>query len=300
MHATNSAWVQSDNAGDSKSVSSDIQFAFISSSNETAAVRQFTTSIGSTKPDAVGTEQGSNNASHILKTDAQTDLPPAPSRKSNNITQDAQKASQNPQSAVAHASTEHQPTGVVPSSDGNSLPAPAITNIATHPVQTPTQPSSQPLTQKAQPNSGQSEPAAKISATQPVQVHAARIIQSGSQSEMRMEMRTQAFGGVEIHATVSGKDVQLSIGADRGDLRTSLAPELPALQNALQQLDLRLEHVRTLSPGNQAQPDFSSGSNRQEQRFQRSTPPSPGSYEPEHFEDDDRLGEPMTRLSVRA
>lgn len=115
-----------------------------------------------------------------------------------------------------------------------------------------------------------------------------------------MEMRTQAFGGVEIHATVSGKDVQLSIGADRGDLRTSLAPELPTLQNALQQLDLRLEHVHTLSPGNHAQPDFSSGSDRQEQRFQRSTPPSPGTYKPQDFEEDDRSREPIPRLSVSA
>jgi hypothetical protein len=124
------------------------------------------------------------------------------------------------------------------------------------------------------------------------------MIQTATQSEMRMEMRTHAFGDVEIHATVSGKEVQMSLGADHGDLRGSFALELPALQNALQQHGLRLEHVRTLASGSEA--DLSSGSSKQEQQFQRPGPHSSETHTMAHSGDEPILEERSTRLSVRA
>jgi hypothetical protein len=132
----------------------------------------------------------------------------------------------------------------------------------------------------------------------PAQFHTVRMIQTATQSEMRMEMRTHAFGDVEIHATVSGKEVQMSLGADHGDLRNSFALELPALQNALQQHGLRLEHVRTLASGSEA--DLSSGSSKQEQKFQRPGPRSSETHNTAHSGDDPILEERCTRLSVRA
>lgn len=105
----------------------------------------------------------------------------------------------------------------------------------------------------------------------PVQVHAARMVQNEDRAEMKLDMRTEIFGAVEVRTTVSGKDVQLAVSAEHGDLRAFLASEMPALQNSLQQHDMRLEHIRTLSNAG-TQPEFSSGSGKQEQRFSRPRP----------------------------
>lgn len=102
----------------------------------------------------------------------------------------------------------------------------------------------------------------------PVEIRSARIVQTDSRVGMRLDMQTQAFGGVEVHTSVAGKDVQLSITAEHGDLHSFLAPEMPMVQMQLQQHDLRLQQVRTvLNYG--TQPEFSSGSGRQEQSFAR-------------------------------
>jgi len=277
-------------------VSTKIQSAAEFNSSQIVAKSPFTSSIDSAKAPAAEGNNSENRPNHILKPNAPTDVQLAASRKSNNLTHDAE----NPRSPSAQANVENQTAGSVSSSSDPALSPPAVTNMANQLPPSLDQ-SSQAPSQRAEPGPGQSEAGpAQISTAQPVQVHAARIIQSGSQSEMRVEMRTQAFGTVEIRATVSGKDVQLSMGADRGDLHSSLAPEIPVLQNALQQHDLRLEHVRTLSPGNQTQPDFSSGSGRQGQRFQRPTTQSLGIFEPDDFEEGNRSGEPITRLSVSA
>jgi len=111
-------------------------------------------------------------------------------------------------------------------------------------------------------------PAAVSDPSVPMQVHAARMFQTDGRSEMRLDMQTQSFGGVEVHTSVSGKDVQLSVTAEHGDLRSFLAPEMPALQSNLQQHDLRLQQVRTLL-NTSAQREFSSGSEQREQRFAR-------------------------------
>ena len=111
-------------------------------------------------------------------------------------------------------------------------------------------------------------PAAMPDPAAPVQVSAARIVQTDSRAGMRLDMQTQSFGGVEVHTSVAGRDVQLSVSAEHGDLHSFLAPEMPVLQSQLQQHDLRLQQVRTvLNYGTQQ--EFSSGSGRQEQRFAR-------------------------------
>lgn len=140
----------------------------------------------------------------------------------------------------------------------NILPAPnaaSASQVTATPVTTPSSDA-----HDAQP--------AVLPITNSLQIHAAHIVQAGSRAEMRLDMRTQAFGGVEIHTAISGKDVQLVVSAEHGNLRSFLAPEMPVLQSSLQQHDLRLEQVRTfVNTG--TQPEFSSGSGRQEQNFSR-------------------------------
>lgn len=96
-----------------------------------------------------------------------------------------------------------------------------------------------------------------------------------------MGMQTQAFGALEVHASVSGKEVRFAVTAEHGDLRSFLTPEMPVLQNNLQQHDLRLEQVRTvLGAGTQQQ--FSPGSGREERRFSRPHQ-QPGTFDQQHI-----------------
>lgn len=101
-----------------------------------------------------------------------------------------------------------------------------------------------------------------------VQVHAARIVQADQYAEMRLGMQSQTFGALEVHTSVSGKDVQFAISSEHGDLHGFLTQEVPMLQSSLQQHDLRLQQVRTVL-NTEIQRDFSQGSGRREQRFSR-------------------------------
>jgi hypothetical protein len=48
---------------------------------------------------------------------------------------------------------------------------------------------------------------------------------------------------VEVRTTVHASDVGLLIGSEKGDLRSMMANEIPALANSLQQQNLRLNSV---------------------------------------------------------
>ena len=74
-------------------------------------------------------------------------------------------------------------------------------------------------------------------------VQAAQLINRAVQSEMRIGLNTSAFGTVEVRTTVRTSDVGLVIGSEKGDLRTLLANDMPAITNALQQQNLRLNSV---------------------------------------------------------
>ncbi len=75
----------------------------------------------------------------------------------------------------------------------------------------------------------------------PVQM--AQLVSQAGQSEMRIGMNTTAFGSVEVRTVVHANDVGLVIGSEKGDLRTLLANELPAITSSLQQQNLRLNSV---------------------------------------------------------
>jgi hypothetical protein len=85
-------------------------------------------------------------------------------------------------------------------------------------------------------------------------VQAARLVNHAGQSEMHIDVRTPAFGTVEVHTVVRESQVGLAVGSERGDLRSFLGPELPALQSTLRQQELQFDGVRFLgqSPGLEA------------------------------------------------
>ncbi|MGA7216953.1 MAG: flagellar hook-length control protein FliK [Candidatus Sulfotelmatobacter sp.] len=98
----------------------------------------------------------------------------------------------------------------------------------------------------------------------PVQM--AQMMSSAGQSEMRIGMSTSAFGSVEVRTTVHASDVGLVIGSEKGDLRTLMANDLPAIANTLQQQSLRLNSVNFMQ-GFAFSNDASGGGNSQQQPF---------------------------------
>jgi flagellar hook-length control protein FliK len=87
-------------------------------------------------------------------------------------------------------------------------------------------------------------PAAEtLPAAVPGPVQVAQIMNRIGQSEMRIGMNTSAFGSVDVRTVVHGNDVGLVIGSEKGDLRTLLANDMPAIANTLQQQNLRLNSV---------------------------------------------------------
>ena len=65
-------------------------------------------------------------------------------------------------------------------------------------------------------------------------VEVARMVAGVAQSEMHIGLRTQAFGSVEVHTVVRDSQVGLSVGSERGDLRTFLATEVSGLPASIQ------------------------------------------------------------------
>jgi len=100
--------------------------------------------------------------------------------------------------------------------------------------------------------------------TGPVQL--AQIVSRMGQTEMRIGMNTSAFGNVEVRTVVHANDVGLVIGSEKGDLRSLLANELPALTNTLQQQNLRLNSVNYMQ-GFAFSNDNSGGGNAQQRFF---------------------------------
>jgi hypothetical protein len=74
-------------------------------------------------------------------------------------------------------------------------------------------------------------------------VQTAQLLQRAGQSEMRIGLSTSAFGNVEVHTVVHANEIGVSIGSEKGDLRSLLTNDLPAISSALQQQNVRLHHV---------------------------------------------------------
>lgn len=86
----------------------------------------------------------------------------------------------------------------------------------------------------------------------------ARFADSSGQSEMHIDLRSVAFGNVEVHTTVRESQIGLAVGSDRGDLHTFLTAEMPGLQAAFRQQEMRFDQIHFLGQGNAAS-GFSGG-----------------------------------------
>jgi flagellar hook-length control protein FliK len=76
----------------------------------------------------------------------------------------------------------------------------------------------------------------------------AQLTTAANQSEMHIAMQTDKLGAIELHARLSGDQVGATILVEKRDAHAALASELPALQQALSDKQLRVAQV-ALSQG---------------------------------------------------
>jgi len=236
---------------------------------------------------------GANSASGASTTiaDANPQGKPQPEHKAAPGSPPTQPAAQDAsQAAASQPARVVAPNSSTGSSDAHAIPQP-------NPVLAP--PDNSRVTEAPAKSAPQLPDANAALAASPVQVQAARIFQSGSQVEMRMGLHTETFGAVQVHATVSDKQVDVALGSERGDLRASVASELPMLQSSLQQHDLRLDQVRTLAQVPAGQSDSFFGSGGQQHAFRRPEHPGTTAYEPVLPKEDEAMVESRTGLSIR-
>jgi flagellar hook-length control protein FliK len=77
-------------------------------------------------------------------------------------------------------------------------------------------------------------------------VNNAQLMEAANHSEMRIAMDTDKLGPVELRAHVVGDEVGAAITVEKREAHAVLAVELPALQQALSEKQLRVEQVTLL------------------------------------------------------
>ena len=142
-------------------------------------------------------------------------------------------------------------------------------------------------------------PAVSETTSQPV-VQSVRLIEAMGQSEMRIGLRTQAFGSVEVHTALRETQLGLAVSSEKGDLRGFLQPDVPAIQSLLQQHDLRLENIRFVQSGIDLGAGSSGNSDSPPHAFPRPGGSLPATLVANGEEEPAESVEPGNRLSVHA
>jgi hypothetical protein len=96
-----------------------------------------------------------------------------------------------------------------------------------------------------------------------------RLSKQAEHSEMRIGMRTTEFGSIEVHTVLRDNRLGVSIASERGDLRSCLSPDVPALQSRLGQQDVHLEEVKFLLPPGDPGSGGSQAGPRQQSWYER-------------------------------
>lgn len=74
-------------------------------------------------------------------------------------------------------------------------------------------------------------------------VTTAQISGNNRQSEIHLALQADQMGAVELHARVTGQQVGAAIVVEKKEAHAALAVELPALQSALNEKNLHVEHI---------------------------------------------------------
>jgi hypothetical protein len=135
-------------------------------------------------------------------------------------------------------------------------------------------------------------------------VQLARMVDGISQAEMHIGLRTQAFGSVDVHTVVRESQLGVTVGSEKGNLKSLLNAEVPGLQTELRQHDLRLENVRFMENRPGVGAETSGGAHQQSRTFNErdasSTVGSPAEDGQDGVPQESIGNERNTKLSVLA
>ena len=188
-------------------------------------------------------------------------------------------------------------------------PGPAGVSLAQHSVRPPTNTIANSESAPA-PGAYKADlaAAAEIEHTRPGQiVSSARLLDQLKRVEMQIAFRTEVFGSVQLRTMIRNGQIGATIGVEKGEAQALLTSELPALERALAQRDLRVDNISIFQQSAAGDTGFSHGSEARSDTYpHRRQQAAAWSLEAE-FEDSTELsvelygaaGSP-TRLSVRA
>lgn len=132
------------------------------------------------------------------------------------------------------------------SATATGAPAPVVPAALSQ--QAPAQPAASASQTAAAPSQPALPPAHLPSADTVRMVSDAQLTNAANQSEMRIALQTDKLGGIELHARMSGDEMGAAIVVEKRDAHAVLAAELPSLQQALADKQLRVNQV-ALSQG---------------------------------------------------
>jgi hypothetical protein len=140
--------------------------------------------------------------------------------------------------ATASVAKPDAPAAMVTPPPTVAVPAPPPAQTAANPAPAASAPPPPP------PTTGSA-----VTAGDPTAIHFAadgQLMQTVPHSEMRIAMQTDKYGPIELHARVAGDAIGASITVEKRDAHAALALELPALQQALSDKQLRVDQVTLL------------------------------------------------------
>jgi len=108
-----------------------------------------------------------------------------------------------------------------------------------------------------------------FAAWQSVSAQIGRIVNTATLSalqngtEMRVQLRTDAYGPMDIRATMEGGKVGAAIGVESAEAHNALLSQLPALQQSLNERQVQLDQISVVSSYGQSGTEFGTGSGKQ-------------------------------------
>ena len=108
-----------------------------------------------------------------------------------------------------------------------------------------------------------------------VVVNSARLLERLGETEMQVAFRSEALGSINLRAVARADAIDAAIGVERADVRAHLMRELPALEQALSERNLKVENI-TISQGSRGGGTaLSSGSDSNSRDFAQPQQPLP-------------------------
>ncbi len=190
--------------------------------------------------EAVSRRSSDGNNRTARKPDASATKPPQPSL---DMTSDEGQPRSTMSDSTADKAHLGQPAATITTHDGQDRPATTTNAMLPEAVRaaanTADAKDAKPQAASAAPTS---TPAESVPAA-PAVIQSARVLERMGQSEMRLGLNSNNFGNIELHTSVNQDRVGASIATSHTDLRAAMMAEMPSLERAMAQHQLKLDNL---------------------------------------------------------